>query len=441
MNRDPLNKINLSVPEENNIFSLTPGQKISMKEKDTSANFFSLPPPDYTVANNPGSFLDEKSSRKLKDNNQLSVPDFAENAHEPDLPPKPFTYLEENNELQTLFTFCVADSAEQIKVNLVFYKINTSCSLATYKGEYDDVEFLGVPFILFGGIDANSTFSLPYFTYDCVSAKTSDDVETNFRNECILNAIKIAGSPANSAPDAYKGFIMHNDEIFVVIDTNMLFSDDFMEENAVEEAMEDVLTSNVEGKPEMEDWLQGGGGGEDISGVVLKWALVDELLFERNVDKLKIDEAYLGFLEKHRFLWELEQDGHLLPFPYALYGVKHADETETKYDIELLADPEHQQIEHNVLGLWYLFLADSAGIENPAALTYKKYACFITKPKFYDELNDAEINLDADSTERPEKDEEQMNVGEELLTTSSIYFKHDDKTVWGVKYEEQFCEL
>lgn len=215
-----------------------------------------------------------------------------------------YTYLD-NDELHQIFDYCISSPSNTntnvYSVYLCIYDINKNCKVITYNDVGTEIETM-VPFIKYIVRQTDTHYTFPSFQHTC--SNDSGDNETSIINSCFLRILDILGLSPTTDPTvnsldiktAFKGFVHANEtSVFAVFDFAKLM------------AFFTQIQSHTQ-------------GGIDITGY--KWAIVDELVFEKRVLGINVDPIISSTFAKHSYLWNIKYGGREIDFPFCLLYVK-----------------------------------------------------------------------------------------------------------------------
>ena len=286
------------------------------------------------------------------------------------------------NDLHNEIDWCVADSSQPIVVHLCIYRFNRKSCRVIYDEE--NVVFDPTPFLQFvveyKSLDEKTPespemYTFPLMNYECVSG----DNGSHFEDACILHTIEtlhMEQIPGASDADAYKGFVMHNDHVFAVIDYDELSRQFKPSENA---------------SPPM-------------------LAIVDELVLQKRILGVPVDPNVSSMFENNEYMWNIDSDEEHIHIPLCLYRCELIDGE--SYDDSYSRHPMYEntrvsdaaplqfigdeKIEHPLYGDMYVFskqplLDGKSADENTAP--YQRYAVFLSEPCMFDSVVDESPNV------------------------------------------------
>lgn len=219
-----------------------------------------------------------------------------------------YTYLD-NDELHQIFDYCVSSPSNTntnvYSVYLCIYDINRNCKVVTYTETGTESETI-MPFLKYIVRQTDTHYTFPSFQHAC--SNDSEDNETIIINSCFLRILDILGLSTSPDPTmnpldiktAFKGFVRANETaVFAVFDFAKLMA---------------YFTQ-----------IQSHTYSIDITGY--KWAIVDELVFEKRVLGVIVDPVISSTFAKYSYLWNIKYRGREIDFPFCLLNVKSSDES------------------------------------------------------------------------------------------------------------------
>jgi hypothetical protein len=399
------------------------------------------------------------------------------------------------NVLHTTLDWCLPHTESQVVVNLCIYRQNRNACRVVYDEE--NILFDPTPFLQFvveyhaSKDKSTDMYTFPFFQYECVEG----DNEHHFEEACLLHTIehlKWEQTDKTVEIEPYRGFVMHNDQIYAVMDYDELAKQFRPSADAVSDP------------PQL--------------------AIVDELVLQKQILGVPVDPQLTAMFEQNEYMWHIESEGESIPIPLCLYPCKlHRDES---YDESYSRHPlyenrrvekraegatrllSNRKIEHPLYGDMFVFskqplVPDEPGEEGAPKAPYERCAVFVSEPRmvfdvvdetpgvslmekkrqlltYLDHWNDeqgilpdtsapylpleveeapateppAEPSAETDApvsvpvpptdedSDPPMDDQEVENeLDEEFLMIPSIFFKlssADTQGAWGVKYAKQF---
>lgn len=364
-----------------------------------------------------------------------------------------YTYLN-NDELHQIFDYCVSSqpttNTNVYTVYLCIYDINRSCKVTTYNDSGIETETM-MPFLKYIVRQVDTQYTFPSFQHTCLS--DSDENETDIINASFLRILDILGlstDPTMNAMDvktAFKGFVAGTGSaVFTVFDFATLMT----YFNQIQ-----TQTQNI-----------------DISAY--KWAVVDELVFEKRILGINVNPVISSTFARHPYLWNIKYNGREIDFPFCLLNVKPSNDlyinemspfsqSDTIFkhqSIVKIGESEDEYKYGSIYGDMHLFSArpvrESTQQEH---IQLQRYAVFTTGCKYVvdDGFNDYMKSRtqqmwnglpttntlnpisSTEETEDDTKDEHEM----ENMMVSSLYFVEDklfstQTPLWGIRQPYRF---
>lgn len=215
-----------------------------------------------------------------------------------------YTYLN-NDELHQVFDYCVSSQSNTntnvYTVYLCIYNINTQCKVVSYDDSDKETETM-MPFLKYIVRQVDTQYTFPSFQHTC--SNDSDENETAILNASFLRILDILGLTIDSTMNAmdikvaFKGFVSSSEScVFTVFDYAALMT-----------YFTQTQTREI-----------------DISAY--KWAIVDELVFEKRILGVQVDSIISTTFAKYPYLWNIKYKGRDIDFPFCLLNVKPYDGT------------------------------------------------------------------------------------------------------------------
>jgi hypothetical protein len=279
-----------------------------------------------------------------------------------------YLYLHENV-LHNEIDWCIPTSDKPFVVALCIVRMNRGASRVSYNEER--VVFDPTPFLQFvveyhslaeKSPESPAMYMFPMMNYACLD----NDNQSHFEETCISHAIdilKLEQIPNAPAVSAYKGFVMHHEIVFAVIDYDEL-----------------AQQFQPSADPPM-------------------FAIADELVLQKRILGIPVDPNVSSMLEEHPYMWTIESEGETIPVPLCLYHCclshnESYDETYSSHPIYENAQSEHvkEQIDHPLYNEMYVFSKQPLAGVDPLGATpapYQRYAVFVSQPvMFADHINE-----------------------------------------------------
>jgi hypothetical protein len=156
-----------------------------------------------------------------------------------------------------------------------------------------------IPFLRFLSILENDTYTFPHFS--CTMATFDSEYVTYLMKLFELN---VTGNESLSPSPFYSEHVLINEKANTAI---VLFSFDTMAKKEV--FSNHAILSLDDSTP--------------VSN--MKWAVVDEILFEKKLLTLPFDPKVTEFFLRHEPLWNIEYDKVYIDFPFSVYPVGETD--------------------------------------------------------------------------------------------------------------------
>ncbi len=369
-------------------------------------------------------------------------------ATKPDVDHPGSTKKEDNNEpiefdydflndspLSQIFDFCVPKNAGTgINVFLCIYRINTNCELfipPTDTNEEDNTTVdtkLRIPFLQYVCIPTDTNMTFPSFSFNCDD--TSSDTNTElFEQECTLHLLTAVG-------------IDKLENVFESSFMGMVYSE---KHNSV------MAVFNSDELP--------------VSTSQLTWAIVDELVFKREIWGVNVDTRVSDILRENPILWTITYSGGVVEFPFSVYMVtemndqKYTNEERVginkTYEDSISESNSLANIGNSIDTYKYGYIYGNMYLFSPALILseqspskFNRYAIFVNNAKY---LLESEYHSEYIESRPPmqQNNEYEINEDEDNLDTTmiaTIYFVENDKTpkptqLWGTRYIYQFTQL
>ena len=357
---------------------------------------------------------------------------------------KKYRYLEDSI-LSRYFEDAVEESAHTCKIHICVFSIDNSCQLETSEDPIPFLKFLVKP----------ETRGFVSFQYDVPAQDSTEDFKCNLYERVLSEFdLSVPGtepsceSMSKTLDWIYRGLISEkiNGEIHV-----FAFFD-----------YDSMSTALIPG-PDFPKNIN-----DDSLSTSWKWAIVDELLFERNLyGDLPVDPIIPSFFVKHPLVWNIyDEDGKWFDFPFALYcaTIKETESSEEFENIRVPVDKESSKMREDApllkppeidnygledeYGQRFCFTYKPLHSEEPTLV--KRYAVFTTDP-VYLAGDSKELETETDSEDASTEDVSTEDVDREMinkLETPVIYFvanneytKHKPTVMWGIKDANRFVAL
>ena len=235
-------------------------------------------------------------------------------------------YYLKDEPLHKDYDLCSPETQEQ-KCAIVLFSMNIDCRMKVYDSAGLNGELITMPFLKFMVERVSSpdiAMQFPEFTYTCVDTDNSTQLET----EAMLAITNKLGLAQRSAEEgtptletAYQGFVLHEDVLF------MFYNYDVISQYFTHNTTNTTNTTNITNitnnpnNPNLPNEVP------TTNTSAYTWAIVDELLFQRQVDGVPVANGITELFRSNPILWNIEYQGANLDYPFCLYGVEEGDTT------------------------------------------------------------------------------------------------------------------
>jgi hypothetical protein len=182
----------------------------------------------------------------------------------------------------------------------------------------------------------------------------------------------------------------------------------------------------------------------------MKWAIVDELVYKKNVEGNPVGKDVAGFFDKYNCMGLLHTADEMraeLPFPFQVYMCRRNQDG--GYSNVLMSDTNTEYlIEHEKYGVGYLFTSEADFWGGNAIDSLRRYAMFVANCSYVLPDSGTQGNPDTQVTQGTQDTQATQGKTNELKEESNphffsttIYFVENGVQMWFVKNALHFKSI
>jgi len=228
-------------------------------------------------------------------------------------------YFLKDEPLHKDYDLCSIDTPRQ-QCALCVFSINSDCRMTVYS-DTEEPDIIVMPFLKYLVEKVQSPeplFQFPQFTYTCIDTDNS----VHLQSEALLAITTKLGLAqlSNPTPDtpaletAYQGFLLHDNILY------MFYNYDILAQHFTPSAPKAPIPTQPF-VPASQTTVPA----TTTNTSAYTWGIIDELVFRRSIDGVKVDPAISTVFRANPVLWNIEYQGSILDFPFCLYGVEYSD--------------------------------------------------------------------------------------------------------------------
>jgi hypothetical protein len=346
-----------------------------------------------------------------------------------------YTYLDDEP-LHKHFDYCINSGENAHEIYICLYDIQYGCRVVDYGINGNEEKEIHMPFLKYLVIQ-ESNYTFPHFHFECID--DSDENEQKVKNEAMIQILNMLNLKQN------------HEEASKILDLDKCFKGYVYEQNVVLMVYDFM------------EILQLFGQQSQVQHLYSKhmWAIVDELVFEKQILGKPIQSEICDLMVRNPLLWNIYYQGRELDFPFSLLYIHQKDDVWQNEKMPTSAADVAMKMQSMVkigeaddsykygdeYGELHLFaskpLYDTAPEDKKH---YQRYAVFtigakyILDPNYHGDLMQANEMLGGDA-----QNVENENVEEEdiyKMSISSLYFVEDKLfgplQVWGIRELSRF---